>query len=86
MDEYQFAAFRSREQTIKYYEKLRAYRVSCAVINTPREASIGCGISVKYPKNAENTARLVLARSSYSTFIGFYEVTEKFGRRYVRGI
>lgn len=84
MEEYQIAAFRSREQTIKYFEKLRSYRVDCSVINTPREASVGCGISVKYPSRYFHTAQIVLSRGSYSTFIGFFQVTESHGRRYVQ--
>lgn len=86
MDLYNIAAFRSREQTIKFYENLRTHRVNCSVINTPKEASVGCGISVKYPSRYQHTAQLVLSRGKFNTFIGFFEVTEKFNRRYVQKI
>ncbi|MEG1612645.1 MAG: putative Se/S carrier-like protein [Clostridia bacterium] len=84
MENYQFSAFRSREQSIKFYESLRAMRVDCAVINTPHEASIGCGISVKYPCRFENTAKIALERGRFSTFIGMYEVTENHGRKFIK--
>lgn len=81
MQEYKIAAFRSREHTVNFYERLRAYRIDCSVVNTPREAAVGCGISVKFPPRAENTARIVLSRSNLSSFIGFFKVSETNNRR-----
>ena len=44
---YLIFAFRSRAQSMKYYNELKKTGVNCALINTPREISVGCGLSVK---------------------------------------
>lgn len=86
MEIYHFAAFRSRDNTVRFYERLRSQRVRCSVINTPKEASVGCGISVKYSPEAQAEASKALQRANYKTFIGFFEVTEQYGRRYIKEI
>ena len=68
---YVIFAFSSRAQTMKFYENAR--RVApCSVINTPREASVGCGLSVK--TNGEYYAALysVLAGGGYDSFLGVF--------------
>ncbi len=86
MEVYHFAAFRSRDNTVRFYERLRSQQVRCSVINTPKEASVGCGISVKYSPQSQKEASQALARGNYKTFIGFFEVTEQYGRRYINPI
>lgn len=68
---YVIFAFSSRAQAMKFYENAR--RVApCSVINTPREASVGCGLSVK--TNGEYYAALysVLTGGGYDSFLGVF--------------
>ncbi len=42
-------AFRSRTQSMKLYDAFRTGDVPCEIINTPREVSASCGLSVSVP-------------------------------------
>lgn len=70
----QIAAFRSRAQAIDCNNRLRKFGVPSALINTPREANIGCGLSVKIPKNMLPRAKAIIASAKYSAFYGFITV------------
>lgn len=72
MERYLIAAFRSRTHTMRFFEKLKGMKVKCAIINTPREAQVGCGISVKFPPEGEAAARTLISRGEYPTFSGFF--------------
>lgn len=39
-------SFRSRTQSMKMYDLLRTNGIECEVINTPRQISSSCGLSV----------------------------------------
>lgn len=67
------AVFRSRDQTMDYANRLRRYGVSPRVVNTPKEAKVGCGISVQFARADFAKARAVLGLGRYSTFRGFFE-------------
>ena len=45
MEKFMFIAFRSREHTVKFFEEMRSRGIVGTVINTPREAEAGCGLS-----------------------------------------
>ena len=68
------AVFRSRSQAIDCNAKLRARGIPSSVISTPREANIGCGLSVKIPKNFESRTKMIIANARYSAFYGFLKV------------
>lgn len=48
MEKFMFIAFRSREHTVKFFEEMRSRGIVGTVINTPREAEAGCGLSVRF--------------------------------------
>lgn len=70
----QIAVFRSRAQAIDCNAKLRANGVPCSIINTPKEAHIGCGLSVKIPFNMLPRAKIIIKNAKYSAFYGYYSV------------
>ncbi len=86
MERYLFAAFRSREHSIRFYETLKSMRVPATVMNTPREAEIGCGLSVRFDDRQKFTVQKALARTEYSSFIGVFEVVISGGRKYISKI
>ena len=50
--EFIIVAFRSRAQTIKVFNLLSAHGIALEIVNTPKEAGVGCGLSVKIKPNA----------------------------------
>ena len=84
--EYLVVAFRSRSHTIKFANLLRERLLAMEIVNTPKEAGVGCGLSVKFKReNFEMVKRLVLM-AGLSSFAGFFEVKEMSGKRFVRSI
>lgn len=67
------AVFRSRAQAIDCNSKLRSLGIASSLINTPREANIGCGLSVRIPQNALDRAKRIIASGRYSAFYGFFK-------------
>ena len=41
-------AFRSRSDTVRFAEFLKNNSVPAEIVNTPKEAGVGCGLSVKF--------------------------------------
>lgn len=70
----QIAVFRSRAQAIDCNSRLRSLGVQSSLINTPREANIGCGLSVKIPQNAVERAKRIIANGKYSAFFGYLRI------------
>ncbi len=65
------AVFRSRTQAIDCMGRLKALQIPARLVNTPREANIGCGLSVRFALNAAARVRAVIARANYSAFYGY---------------
>ncbi len=84
--EYVVVAFRSRAQTVKFFGLLNSNNVPCEIINTPKEAGVGCGLSVKVGKNLFSVVKRAVRMASLNSFAGFFLVTEIANRRIVRSI
>lgn len=74
------AVFRSRSQAIDCNARLRALGVPASLINTPREANIGCGLSIKVPLSALGRVRLIIKNANYSAFYGYFGMQTNYGR------
>ena len=74
------AVFKSRSQAIDCNARLKALGVPASLINTPREANIGCGLSVKIPPNMLERARAIIRNGRYSAFYGYYRMQNNYGR------
>lgn len=70
----QIAVFRSRAQAIDCNSRLRSSGVPSSLINTPREANIGCGLSIRIPQNMLERAKRIILNGKYSAFYGFFRV------------
>lgn len=84
--EYVIVAFRSRSYTIKFSNFLKEHGVRCAVINTPKEAGVGCGLSVQIAKSDFFQVKKAVFSSNMESFAGFFLVTAYGGRKSVRSI
>ena len=74
------AVFNSRSQAIDCNARLRSAGVPATLINTPREANIGCGLSVKVPPNYLERAKFLIRNGRYSAFYGYYRIQSGYGR------
>jgi len=75
--EYLIAVFKSRTQVMKFYEKLQSCRIPADVVNTPREASLGCGLSVKFSEENFGYVKNILRTDYYHSFGGFFKINER---------
>ena len=80
MDEYGIAAFRSRQQVMKFEEALRREGLNVRVISTPREVAVGCGLSVQFAPKDVRAVQNALARMRPVNLIGLYLVSRSGGK------
>lgn len=80
MERFGIAAFRSRQQVLMFRELLQRSGIGATVISTPKDVSIGCGLSVRFAYGDMARAIAVYKRTAPSALIGFYAV-EKDGLR-----
>ena len=67
-------AFRSRQQVMRFESALRRAGVRTQVISTPRDVSVGCGLSVRFDLSDTPKVRDIYRASRPSNLIGFYRV------------
>ena len=79
------AVFRSRSQAIDCMTRMRAFNVSAQLINTPKEAGVGCGLSLKFPTAAAPRVKNLIARMNYSSFYGYMRVDFRGGKFQIKG-
>lgn len=72
--------FRARSETMKFHCLLSSYHVKSEIVNTPRQISVACGISVKVLNDDVATAREILSRRKFSTFAGIFACQGNFQR------
>lgn len=68
------ASFRSRQQVMKFENALRRAGVRVQIITTPRDVSIGCGLSVRFELEDFDRVEAVYRQLRPSNLIGFYRV------------
>ena len=74
------AVFRSRSQAIDCSARLKTFGIRANLINTPREANIGCGLSIRLEPNMLERAKRVIRGANYSAFYGYFRVQSQYGR------
>ena len=84
--EYVVIAFRSRAQTVKFYELLTKNGVKAQIISTPKEAGVGCGLSVRITLSVLLIAKTLLKKTQPSSFAGLFKVRESLGSRFINVI
>ena len=84
--EYIVTAFRSRSDTVKFSKMLSDNRIYNEIINTPKEAGVGCGLSVKTSTSLQNLVKMALRKGHFSSFAGIFNVKTIGGKRIVSTI
>ena len=74
-------AFRSRQQVMRFDSALRRAGVRSQVISTPRDVSIGCGLSVRFELKDTKAVLDAYRQSRPGNLIGFYQVTRSGNNR-----
>ena len=67
---YVVIAFRSREHSVKFSAILTERGIPNNLVNTPKEAGVGCGLSVKVSENNYYFAVRLLRKVNFSSFAG----------------
>lgn len=78
--DYVIVAFRSRTQTMRFGESLRARGIPYEIINTPRQAYVGCGLSVKANKKYLQIIRRLISYKNVESFAGIFIPTYSNGK------
>ena len=55
---------------------LTSYKIKNAIVNTPRMATVSCGLSVRFDEKDLFKVREVVARRNFSGFAGFFIVQQ----------
>ncbi len=84
--DYVVVAFRSRAHTVKFYEALKMNGIGAEIINTPKEAGVGCGLSVKVKKENLFSVRRAVNALSLASFAGIFSVNSLGSKRIVKSI
>ena len=66
------ATFHNRTQALQFSNQLKSMGVGVKIINTPREISTSCGLSVMFDFKAMPKARVVINSNRFASFKGFY--------------
>lgn len=74
------AAFRSRQQVMRFEDALRRAGINVDVVTTPREVAMGCGLSVRFALKDAERVRNMYRRVNPGNLIGFYRVDYVGGR------
>lgn len=74
-------AFRSRQQVMRFDSALRRAGIRSQVISTPRDVSVGCGLSVRFELADTQGVLDAYQRARPGNLIGFYQVTRAPGQR-----
>ncbi len=77
------AVFRSRSQAMDCYSRIKAAGLGAQLINTPKEAGVGCGLSVKFANAAAGRVKNIIARANYSAFYCYMKIENRYGRIYI---
>ena len=75
-------AFRSRTRSMRLYDLLRSGGVECEIINTPREVSASCGLSVRVPDTDIDRAMGIYEYYRLDALIGVFYTDVNGYKRY----
>jgi len=79
-DVYGVAAFRSRQQVLRFEDALRREGIPSGVVTTPRAEALGCGLSVRFRIEDAQAVQRAVAREKPTNMVGLYRV-ERTGAR-----
>lgn len=74
MDEFVLMVLRSRTQVFGFKKIISGAGIDCEIVNTPKEISVGCGLSIKTEHKNLNCVKRLYSIYKPQSFVGFYNV------------
>lgn len=71
---YCLAVFSSRNETLYLAKMLISNGYRASVINTPKEAGLACGISVKFEERNLSNVKMFISSKPFRSYAGIYRV------------
>ena len=84
--EHVIVAFHVRAQTIAFSSFLKDNGVYNQIVNTPKEAGVGCGLSVQVSPSQLEIVKRALSVGAFNSFAGVFKVKISGGGRSVKSI
>ena len=84
--DYVLISFRSRTDVLSFKEYLKFYGENATLVSTPKEAGIGCGLSVKISVNSLSIAKKILKNKNYTALAGIFLVSIRGGHSFIKVI
>lgn len=75
------AVYTARNSSMQLHQRLNSVRIPSKIVNTPRELSVGCGLSVRFNDGDFHRVKAQVAALSSFSFAGIWRED---GGRYVR--
>ncbi|MCM8900167.1 DUF3343 domain-containing protein [Caldicoprobacter algeriensis] len=85
VEEYGLIAFSSRQHAIHFSDILKLAGCPVQLVSTPREISLGCGLSIKFPISLTSEVMQVYNRYQYPV-TGFYHIKRRGNRHQITRI
>ena len=70
------AVFSSRNETLYLAKILLANGYRAGVVNTPKDAGLACGISVKFEERNLPSIKMLISSKPFRSFVGLYRVKD----------
>ncbi len=75
VESYGVAAFRSRQQVLRFEQQLRQEGISnIRIVSTPREIAVGCGLSIQFSLADAPSILQAIRRTRPANLVGVYQV------------
>jgi hypothetical protein len=74
LKEFFLIVFRSRTQVLGFKKIINSEGINCEITNTPKEISMGCGLSLKIETNDINKVKKMCDLYKPQSFVGIYNV------------
>lgn len=84
--DYVIVAFRSRAETVAFSNYLRQNGLPNQIVNTPKEAGVGCGLSVKVSRGYFALVKRAVFNLKLKSFAGFFTISNLGGKTIVKSI
>ncbi|HOV70099.1 MAG TPA: DUF3343 domain-containing protein, partial [Clostridia bacterium] len=83
---YILAVFRSRQHTLQYEAVLKRMGIQSEVISTPKETSVGCGLSLKIDIRDLRRITELWQYNRPDPLVGVYIVEHGMGKKILRNV
>lgn len=84
--EYIIISFRSRIDTFMLSDNLKKWGIPSKVVLTPKEANIGCGLSVMIQTEYYKMCKKIVYSKVPKSFVGFFLIKEHNNRKIIKMI